>query len=414
MVLQGIKFQYGGQGKQGSKGWAYLTLALTYCILSVSQQPANAWVQYWTRTSDVVCVAKVTEKNIKPLQTAEQIIPTKNVEFKLSVERTLKGDSPEVLSLQTQQFDRDALNRAHPGGFGFSGPIPFGELEVGHRYLLFLRRGKTEQFILANGYSGSQSVLETQAQLPETLAENQILLNILRLLLATARSPEEKERLRVINLLSDFQNYACDNFISYQREALRQLRLTNGYEELRIAVRDEAIPLLIELTKAPEVALRHEAIFTVGHLQSVAVIPQLVQLIEEQQDEMTKMSAVKALSSYCLIDAGPSLIKLLDLKHKVEVRRAAAHALQTVQDKRTVPILIEILQTEPDIEVGYWVSSALGETLFREQFDVLQGTTREGFPAERLKYQTYWAKWAVEHQALLNKWQAELQQVSNR
>ena len=117
----------------------------------------------------------------------------------------------------------------------------------------------------------------------------------------------------------------------------------------------------IEDLKSANVMVKKNAIYYLGDDEEKRAVPMLIELLNNDSSKEIKLSVTEALGKIGEVSSVDSLVLLLREKDK-EIRIAAIEALGKLQDPKAVKPLIHILDDKNDRDIELTAIWALGNT----------------------------------------------------
>ena len=317
-----------------------------------------------------------------------------------SVERTIKGEVAPTLHIT---FPQTAF---------VAGPnqVPFTVLEVGERILVFLHSDadpNTATLFSPSNVPPPQIPLGS-AKLSDSKAASTPLRRVLLQLAQTLAVQNKAIQLDCLSRIqsSGFLLYAEVGMSASQNT--KNIRLGLGESDsshLEEFVAENVLPAVVALTTSADADVKMSALITAAKLQDVAVIPQLVELIKDNQGDK-QGNASRAAKDALRYFRAPSALKpliFLSEDEDVNLRQSATFALFEIADPLSVPALVKRLD-DPDSQVRQ--SAVFGLYLITKK----PGPARhaDGSPPTKQEHLAFWKEWAANHPDKLDSLRQQL------
>ncbi len=392
------------QTRQYCRPWLWLALALLVIQPAGAGTVPNGRIHSAIPQSDLICVGTV--KSVGELgqglfasgtgYTTEAQVESAEVSVEAVLSGSLSATHLHFLYPAPPSPPRMSSNYLH-----------YPQVVAGERAIFFLSRQPAQQdgsgsFVLYSPFALPAPLVPIgNASLEGVLAPATPLRRIILTLVRALEVPDSAIRSECLQRLGEVGYLLDVKPRRYSDEYGVKDRLVLGEPispppsaapDLEGFVQSRVLPAVLKQTMNSDAEVREQAIFALGRLQDVEMIPMLAKIADTQDKPGETGEAASILIFFYRNPAATRPLVGVLGDSNPNVRSQAAAALRELADPVAVPFLLEHLD-DPDPDTRYYIVTALYAAT-----DTPEHPDMALFQAKEDKYASFWKKWAAEHQ----------------
>jgi len=335
-------------------------------VLGGSQGSGRAQgVLDWSRRSPIACIATAQSVSVMPTAVYQGTTPYLPVYAHFTLKSLLGwGTVPSTFTVAGYKGGRASPTERPSDAYEYHGY--FSSFTVGTTYLLFLTYAPlfdgeraADRHLRLEDLGSVPSLVEVSQNAPGFDSKQSLLANILHVLAISITDPSPEVRQDAISEIGSYGPYLYD-YSKYPVLAYLPRPPVMVEQNIASMLTDSVIPELTGMEKTASPAMLIKLKTTLGLLQVVGVIPELVAAVPQNGDGGWDTPAY-ALSSFGVPGAVPLLCKGA-LAANPNAAVACITALGNVRDVSGAPGLIAALVRGSNGKVRYFANLALIDT----------------------------------------------------
>ncbi len=337
----------------------------------------------WAKGADIVCVARLASTQTVDDASTDPTTPYKTVLNKLRVIKVLKGHLPPGgVQIESHPLDLERMRRL--GITTLSGRRPFGGFAPGEDYLLFVNYTPDTPYV---NMISDTSAIDIGSKLADMSQTEPLLANIVSQFSVALSGSNQESQLSVLDTAGSFGTILWERTPASEGVAAQELASISKQDKAAITrnLQEQLVPAVLALAKSDDTTVKAFALSTAAGLQVEEVITPLITFAHASPSYSSLV--LPALGDYKSLKATSFLVPLLE-SPSAKVREAAATSLRSIQDRRSLPFLLNALHDD-DETVAYLACYTLWEITNQYPPPALAA-----FPSSRESYMLRWNIWA--------------------